>query len=117
MPAQFALVIAVIGLFGGLSYGVTLRTREIGVRRALGATPRHIVSMVMKQGTVMTVSGLAIGLGLAAATVRYLAAFLFTVEPFDPTTFTVVALGLMLAAMVACAIPRGGLQGLTRLTL
>ena len=103
--ATFALLIALIGLFGGLSYGVTLRTREIGVRTALGATPRHIVSMVMKQGTVMTVSGLAIGLGVAAATVRYLGALLFGVEPLDPATFSAVGTALLLAAIVACAIP------------
>jgi putative ABC transport system permease protein len=103
--ATFALVIAVIGLLGGLSYGVTLRTREIGVRTALGATPRHIVGMVMKQGTIMTVAGLAIGLGVAAATVRYLSAFLFGVEPLDPRTFVAVGAALTAIAIVACAIP------------
>jgi len=81
--ASFALLIAIIGLFGGLSYAVSQRRREIGVRTALGATPRHIVGMVMKQGTIMTVCGLAIGLAAAAATVRYLSAFLFGIEPLD----------------------------------
>jgi putative ABC transport system permease protein len=103
----FAVLIAVIGLFGGLSYGVTQRTREIGVRTALGATPLDIVSLVVKQGAVMTAVGLAIGLGGAAATVRYLAAFLFGVTPLDPATFTVVGVSLLFVAMIACAIPAG----------
>lgn len=103
--ASFALLIAAIGLFGGLSYGVTQRRREIGVRTALGATPRHIVSMVMKQGTVMTMVGLALGLGAAAATVRYLAGFLFGVPPLDPLTFSLVGAALLVVALVACAIP------------
>ena len=103
--SAFALLIAVIGLFGGLSYGVTQRTREIGVRAALGATPRDIMSLVMKQGAAMTVAGLAIGFGLAAATVRSLSGFLFGVEPFDPMTFFTVGAALLVVAIVACAIP------------
>jgi ABC-type antimicrobial peptide transport system permease subunit len=81
--ATLARLIAVIGLFGGLSYAVTQRTREIGLRTALGATPRDIMGLVPKQGTLMTVVGLALGLGLAAASGRYLAGFLFAVKPFD----------------------------------
>ena len=103
--AIFAVLIALIGLFGGLSYTVMLRTREIGVRTALGAMPRHIVGMVLKQGTVMTLCGLAIGLGAAAATVRYLATFLFGIEPLDVATFAAVAAGLMACATVASAVP------------
>jgi putative ABC transport system permease protein len=103
--AVFAALIAGIGLFGGLSYGVTQRTREIGVRTALGATPRDIVSLIVKQGAIMTAAGLAIGLGSAAATVQYLAGFLFGVEPLDPVSFLTVGLGLLLVAMLACAIP------------
>ena len=103
--SAFALLIAVIGLFGGLSYGVSQRTRESGVRTALGATPLDILSLVMKQGTVLTATGVVVGLGLAAATNRFLAAFLFLVEPLDPATFAVVGTVLVTVAMVACAIP------------
>ena len=103
--SSFAVLIAAIGLFGGLSYGVSQRTREIGVRTALGATPLNIVSLIVTQGAVMTVAGLVIGLGAAAATVRYLTGFLFGVTPLDPATFTVVGMALLLVALVACAIP------------
>jgi putative ABC transport system permease protein len=103
--ATFALLIAVIGLFGGLSYGVAQRTREFGIRSALGATPRDILALVMKQGTVMIVSGLALGFGVAAATVRYLAQFLFGVTPLDPATFALVGVALTAVALIACAVP------------
>jgi putative ABC transport system permease protein len=103
--ATFALLIAVIGLFGGLSYGVAQRTREFGIRTALGATPRDIMALVMKQGTVMTVTGLVVGFGAAAATVRYLGGFLFGISPLDPTTFAVVGATLTGVALIACAIP------------
>lgn len=103
--AAFALLIAAVGLFGGLSYGVAQRTREIGVRTALGATPRQIMSMVLKQGGAMTIAGLLIGLGAAAATVRHLATYLFGIEPLDVQTFAVVGGSLFIVALVACAIP------------
>jgi hypothetical protein len=103
--AAFALLIAVIGLFGGLSYGVAQRTREIGVRTALGATPRQIMRLVLKQGGAMTLAGLVIGLGAAAATGRYLNAFLFGVAPIDPLTFGIVGAAISVTALVACAIP------------
>ncbi|HEX7779287.1 MAG TPA: ADOP family duplicated permease, partial [Vicinamibacterales bacterium] len=77
--AAFAVIVAVIGLFGGLSYSVAQRTREIGVRSALGATPGNILALVLRQGIVLGVAGLAIGLGAAAASGRYLSAHLFGV--------------------------------------
>jgi ABC-type antimicrobial peptide transport system permease subunit len=103
--AAFAALIAVIGLFGGLSHIVAQRTREFGVRAALGASPRDIMALVLKQGTIMTVAGLALGFGMAAATVRYLAQFLFGVAPLDPVTFAVAAAVLGVLALSACAIP------------
>jgi putative ABC transport system permease protein len=103
--AAFAVIVALMGLFGGLSYSVAQRTHEIGVRTALGATPRQIVSLVLKQGGGMTIVGLIIGLGAAAATAQYLAAYLFGIEPLDVQTFVVVGAGLLVVALVACAIP------------
>jgi putative ABC transport system permease protein len=103
--AAFAVIVALMGLCGGLSYSVAQRTREIGVRTALGATPRQIVVMVLKHGSVMTLVGLTIGLAAAAATGRYFAAALFGVEPLDPATFAIVGTALIVTALVACAIP------------
>ena len=103
--AVFALLIAMIGLFGGLSCVVAQRTREFGVRTALGATPRDIMALVMRQGTILTASGLVAGFGIAAGTVRYLAQFLFGVAPLDPATFVVTGAVLTVTALAACAIP------------
>jgi predicted permease len=101
----FALLVSVIGLYSGLSYGVTQRTQEIGVRAALGATPREIVMLVVKQGGLMTLAGLALGLSAAAVGVRYLGAFLFGVAPYDLASFSAVAITLIAAAMAACVVP------------
>jgi ABC-type antimicrobial peptide transport system permease subunit len=103
--AAFALVIAAIGLFGGLSYAVAQRTREFGVRTALGATPADIMRLVLKQGATLTVAGLAIGLGAATVVVRYLAQFLFGVAPFDAVTFVLSGVCLLAVALVACVLP------------
>ena len=103
--SSFAVLIAATGLFGGLSYGVTQRRREIGIRTALGATPRDILAMVLRQGAVMTVSGLAVGFLVAAWTGRYLSGFLFGVTPADPATFVMVGVALSAIAAIACGIP------------
>ena len=103
--STFAVLIAAIGLFGGLSYGVTQRRREIGIRTALGATPRNIVGMVVRQGAAMTVSGLVMGFLVAGWTGQYLSGFLFAVTPADPATFVVVGVALTAIAAIACGIP------------
>jgi ABC-type antimicrobial peptide transport system permease subunit len=103
--AAFALLVAGIGLFGGLSYSVAQRRREIGVRTALGATPANIVALVMRQGAAITVAGLVVGLGVAAAAGQVLGAYLFGVPPFDPATFGAVAGAIAFVALLACAIP------------
>ncbi len=103
--AAFAVIVALMGLFGGLSYGVSQRTREIGVRSALGATPGNVMSLVLRQGGVMVITGLAIGLGTAAWASRFLAGFLFGVRPTDAWTLVGVGVGLMVVALFACAIP------------
>lgn len=103
--ALFAALVAVIGLFGGLSYSVSQRTREIGVRTALGATPSEIMRLVVAQGMVMTVLGLVTGLLAAAFATRLLGQFLFGVTAHDPFSFAVVAIGLAAVAALACALP------------
>ena len=89
--AVFALAIAGIGLFGGLSYGISQRTREIGVRAALGASPGQIVRLVVVQGLVITVVGLVIGAAAAYASSQYLTSFLFGVTAHDARSFAAVA--------------------------
>lgn len=103
--ALFALAIAGVGLFGVLTYGVAQRTREIGVRTALGARTADVVALVVRQGMVMTAAGLVIGLGTAALAVRWLSTVLYGVNPHDPATFLTVALALAAVAAIACAAP------------
>src|SRR5262245_19855663 len=103
--AVFALLVAGIGLFGGLSYGVAQRRREIGVRTALGATPANIVGLVVKQGAALTAAGLVVGLGIAAGSGQILRAYLFGVTQFDPATFAGVGAAIAIVAVLACAIP------------
>jgi predicted permease len=103
--SSFAVLIAAIGLFGGLSYGVTQRRREIGIRTALGASRHDIVGLVARQGAILSLAGLSIGLGVAAYASRYLSGFLFAVKPVDPPTFAMVGISVLLVAIVACAVP------------
>ena len=87
-----ALVLAALGVYGVLSFLVRARTREIGVRVALGATPRTVVGLVVRQAMVWTLSGMAIGLALALAASRLLGALLYGISPTDPLTFGAVIL-------------------------
>jgi len=103
--AAFALAIAGIGLFGVLSYSVAQRSREIGVRTALGARTIDVVLLVLKSGTWITAAGLAAGLAGAALLVKSLSTILFGVKPFDPVTFVAVPVVLAIAAALACVAP------------
>ena len=103
--AAFALAIACVGLFGVLSYSVVQRTREIGVRTALGARTGDIVSLVVRSGLTIVAAGVAGGLVAGALLVQSLSKILYGVRPFDPLTFAVVPVFLVLTAAVACAAP------------
>jgi len=100
-----ALVLAALGVYGVLSFLVRARTREIGVRVALGATPGGVVSLVVRQAMVWTVAGMTIGLALALAASRVLRSLLYGISPTDPLTFGTVILLLGSAAAVAAVIP------------
>jgi ABC-type antimicrobial peptide transport system permease subunit len=100
-----ALLLACVGLYGLLSYGVTQRTREIGIRMALGARPPDILRIVVRQGVGLSAAGAFIGILVALGATRYLASLLYGVRPFDPPTFLAVALLLGLVALAACYIP------------
>jgi putative ABC transport system permease protein len=101
----FVLAIALVGLFGVVSYGVAQRTREIGVRTALGARPIDVVVLVARSGMVITGAGLIAGVAAASLLVGSLSKILYGVEPFDPATFIAVPVVLAGAALVACAAP------------
>lgn len=103
--AGFAALIAMIGLFAGLSYGVAQRTREISVRAALGATPANIVSLVLSQGLVITVTGLVVGITAALFGSRLLSTYLFGVTTHDPATYATVIGAIFVIATVACVLP------------
>jgi predicted permease len=103
--ALLALLLASIGIYGVMSYSVTQRTREIGVRIALGARTYDVIKMVLAQGVVLTVLGLAIGIVGAFALTRFLVTLLYGVKPTDLTTFVMVSMALVVVAIAACLIP------------
>jgi predicted permease len=103
--AVCALSIAIVGLFGVLSYSVAQRSREIGVRTALGAQTSDVIALVVRSGMAITAAGLAVGLLISSLVVGSLSKILYGVRPFDPTTFVVVPLVLTLAAALACIAP------------
>jgi len=100
-----ALGLAVVGLYGVKSYSVARRTREIGIRMALGAQAGAVLKMIMREGSIMLVSGIAIGLLLAIATARILSGILYGVGALDPVAFTVAPLVLAIAALIALWLP------------
>jgi putative ABC transport system permease protein len=102
--AALALGLAAIGIYGVISYAVSLRTREIGVRMALGARWNDVLGMVLKQGIVLAVAGLAAGFAASLALTQFLASLLYEVRPADPTT-SVVAVLLTIVALAASFIP------------
>ncbi len=103
--AALALGLAAIGIYGVMSYGVAERTREIGVRVALGAQVSDVLKLVAGQGMKLALIGVAIGLIGSLALTRWMKNLLFGVSPTDPLTFAGVALLLTLVALLACWIP------------
>lgn len=103
--ALLALVLACIGLYGLLSYEVTRRTREIGIRLALGAQPGNVLKLVVRQGILLALGGAALGIGVALGVTRYLKSMLYDIRANDPTTMIAVAVVLTLVALLACYIP------------
>ena len=103
--ALLALVLGSVGIYGIVSYAVTQRTQEIGIRMALGAQAGDILQMVLKHGLVLVVSGVVIGVAGALALTRFLATLLFGITPTDTLTFVVVAAIFFLVAMIASFIP------------
>jgi putative ABC transport system permease protein len=100
-----ALVLACIGLYGLLSYEVSRRTREIGIRTALGAQQRDVLRLVVGQGIVLSLAGGAVGIAVALTVTRYLRSMLYDVHTNDPATIAAVAILLSLVAVAACYVP------------
>jgi putative ABC transport system permease protein len=98
-------VLAVTGIYGVISYAVAQRTHEIGIRVALGASSRAIVTLIMRQAVVVVAAGLVVGIVGSLVLTRLIASTLFGIEATDPITFVVVSLLLLAAALVACIVP------------
>ena len=103
--SAIALVLATAGIYGVMAYFVTQRTREIGVRIALGAQWRDVLKLIFRSGMLLVTVGLTIGLAGALVLTRLMTTLLFEISPTDPITFAAVALGVILAALLACYIP------------
>ena len=103
--AAIAFLLAAIGIHGLLSFAVSHRSQEIGVRIALGARWGNILTMVLRQGMVLTVIGVALGISAAFWLTRFLASFLFGVKSWDPMVFVTVPIVLCLVALLAVWLP------------
>jgi len=103
--AVLALLLAAVGIYGVMSYVVSLRTNEMGIRMALGAQPRHVLGLVLGRGTKLALAGVAIGTAGAFTLSKFLSSLLFGVQSKDPATFLGVALLLVAVALAACYFP------------
>ena len=100
-----ALLLGVIGIYGVISYAVSQRTREVGIRLALGAESGQVQRMFIRQGLLLTGVGAVVGLAGAVLLSQWMSALLFEVSPFDPDTYTGVTAVLFLAAALASYVP------------
>jgi ABC-type antimicrobial peptide transport system permease subunit len=105
IAGAMALLIGLVGIYGVISYSVSQRRREIGIRVALGSSRRELTRMFIAQGFVLSLIGVACGWAGAAALTRVLGSLLFDVSPLDPLTYAAVSLGLIAAALAASYIP------------
>jgi len=103
--AGLATLLSAVGIFGVMNYSVALRTRELGLRLAVGAQPRQVLLLVLKQGLLLTVLGVVVGLAAALALTRLLSGLLFGVAAVDVSTFTTISVLLVLVSLIACYLP------------
>jgi ABC-type antimicrobial peptide transport system permease subunit len=100
-----ALLLGIIGIYGVIAYSVSQRTREIGIRMALGVEQRDLRRMFLRHGFVLAGVGVAVGIGVAAALMRLMVSMLYRVSPLDVTTYAGVSFVLFAAAMIASYLP------------
>jgi putative ABC transport system permease protein len=100
-----ALLLAAIGMYGVMAYAVSQSTRELGLRMALGATPSHLLRLVMSRGLALTGAGIVAGAAVALASTRLLGYLLYNVSPRDPISFGSALLIITLASVTACLLP------------
>jgi ABC-type antimicrobial peptide transport system permease subunit len=105
IAASVALLLGSIGIYGVITYVVSQRISEIGVRLALGAEPAGISSLIVRQGGAVAIAGISVGLGVALAGSRFIESLLYGIGPRDPAVFGVTASGLLSIALVACWLP------------
>jgi hypothetical protein len=105
IAGAMALLLGVVGIYGVISYSVSQRTREIGIRMALGAPREEVARMFVRHGLRLATIGVACGLAAAAVCMRLMSSLLFQVSPLDPVTYGAVALGLVAAAVLASYVP------------
>src|SRR5262249_47547588 len=100
-----ALVLGAVGIYSLVSYSVAERTHEVGVRLALGATPNDVLKLILQQGMLLTLPGIAFGLAAAVGLTHFLASLLYGVEPVDPAIFAIVSILLSCVALAATYVP------------
>jgi len=103
--AAIALALAAVGIYGVLSYLVSQRTHEIGIRLAIGADRRRVLGMILRQGVTLAIAGIAMGVVGAFALTRVMETLLYQVKPNDPVTFASVSLALIVVAAIASYLP------------
>jgi ABC-type antimicrobial peptide transport system permease subunit len=103
--AGVAIILATGGIYGVMSYSTAQRTRDFGIRLALGASSRHILQLVVSEGLLLSVTGVALGVAGALAGTRALGSQLYGIEPTDPMTYGVLAVLLIGVSLLACWLP------------
>ena len=105
IAGAMALILGIVGIYGVISYGITQRTREVGIRIALGAKGSEVQRMFLRQGFAMTAIGIVCGLLGAVALTRWMSSLLFGVSPADPLTYAAVSIVLFASAGIASYLP------------
>jgi len=105
MFAVLAMTLAVVGIYGLMSYSVSQRSHEIGLRMALGSETSRVIRMVIREGLALSGLGVAMGIGYAIAMTRVMSGLLFGIAPTDPLTYAALSLLLITVTVVACYIP------------